>query len=346
MKHIYVDYAATTPTDKRIVKKIQPYFSDIFGNPSSVHSIGVEAKKALDESRSTVAKFFNCSPSEVFFTGSGTESENLAIKGRAFTNKKFGSHIVISSIEHAAVESSASFLEKQGFTVSRIPADNTCTVDIKALEAAIRDDTTIVSVMYVNNEVGTIQPIQDISTLIKKINSQRQSTGKNPIYFHVDGEAASVYMDFDVNKLGVDSITINGSKLYGVKGVSALYLKGGKGVATQICGGGQESYIRGGTENLPAIVALAEATSITLADRASNNSKISLLKEKLIDSLKKEIPSVRINTPVNSISNIVHVTFLNQQKIDIINELDKRGICASNGAATKVPPVGLLRLAS
>ena len=140
-------------------------------------------------------------------------------------------------------------------------------------------------------------------------------------------------MDFDVNKLGVDSITINGSKLYGVKGVSALYLKGGKGVATQICGGGQESYIRGGTENLPAIVALAEATSITLADRASNNSKISLLKEKLIDSLKKEIPSVRINTPVNSISNIVHVTFLNQQKIDIINELDKRGICASNGAA-------------
>lgn len=333
MRHIYADYAATTPVDKRVLKKASPYFIKMYGNPSSAHSIGVEAKKALNESREAIARFFKCSPGEVFFTSSGTESENLAIKGRAFSNKKHGTHIVISTIEHAAVDSSASFLEKQGFKVSRVPVTKDCVIDVQLLKGAIQDDTTLVSVMYVNNEIGSIQPIREISQFLKKINEERKAIGKPSIFFHVDGEAGSIYMDYDVDSLGVDSISINGSKLYGMKGASALYVRGGVGIATQICGGGQESMIRGGTENVAAIVALAEAVTLAENERGRNNKKIAFLKQRLISLLQKEIPGIRINTPSESVANIVHATLPGVVVQDIVTRLDQRGICISNGAA-------------
>ncbi len=333
MRYLYVDYAATTPVNKKVIKAILPYFSKNFGNPSSSHAYGTKVKEILTKSRMKVADFLNCSPEEVIFTSGGTESENLAIKGIAFSNKKFGKHIIISSVEHVSVDSSASFLEKQGFQVSRIPVNHDCMVDVAILESAIREDTILISVMYVNNEIGTIQPIQQISEMLKRVNLEREKLNKNRILLHTDGEAGSVYMDYDVNKLGVDSLSVNGSKIYGLKGASALYVKNGVGVSTQICGGGQESMIRGGTENVPAIVALAEALSIAKITRIENVKKVLAIKNKLITSLSIKIKGVRINTPLDSVPNIVHVTFLDNTIVDIIVELNTLGLCVSNGAA-------------
>jgi len=327
-KRIYLDYAATTPVDSRVLKKVMPFFSEKYGNPSSIHFIGQEAKKALLESRKKVAKFLNCKPEEIIFTSGGTESENLAIKGIAFSSKKFGKHIIISSIEHLSVSTSADFLTGQGFEITRVPVDNKCNLDIKALESSIKKDTTLVSVIMVNNEIGTIQPIVKIAKIIKKINKKR----KHPVYFHTDAEAAAFYLDCDVNKLGVDALTINGSKMYSLKGASALYIKKGIPIATQIFGGGQEKYLRGGTENIPAIVALGEAVSLAAKERIKNIKYINFLKEKLIRKILKEIPNSRLNTPLNSISNIAHFTFLNNKK-DLVMELSKKSIAISRGSA-------------
>ena len=336
MKYIYADYAATTPADKRVVKAASVYFSQKFCNPSSSHALGIEAKDAIIESRRKVADFFNCDPEEVIFTSGGTESENLAIKGIAFSNRKYGKHVIISSVEHAAVDSSANFLEKQGFQITRIPVDKDCIVDIKAIESAIKDDTTLVSIMYVNNEIGSIQPIKQISEMLKRVNIERQKVGKHPVRFHIDGEAGSIYMDYDVKTLGVDSISVNGSKVYSLKGASALYVRKGGGVATQICGGGQELMFRGGTENVPAVVALGEALAITKAERNLNKEKVLAIKNKLTDALKKEIKGVRINTPFNSVPNILHVTFSGYQKTDIVAKMSEVGVYVSSGSACAV----------
>jgi cysteine desulfurase len=333
MKYIYADYAATTPADKRVVKTASVYFSQKFGNPSSSHALGIETKNAIMESRRKVADFFNCDPEEVIFTSGGTESENLAIKGIAFSNRKYGKHIIISSVEHAAVDSSANFLEKQGFQITRIPVDKDCIVDTKTIESAIKDDTTLVSIMYVNNEIGSIQPIKQISEMLKRINSERQRTGKQMVLFHVDGEAGSIYMDYDVKTSGVDSISTNGSKVYSFKGASALYVRKGVSIATQICGGGQEFMFRGGTENVPAVVALGEALVIAKTERNSNKEKILAIKEKLTDALKKEIKGVRINTPSIAAPNILHVTFSGYKKTDIVAKMSEAGICVSSGSA-------------
>ncbi|MEI7777564.1 MAG: cysteine desulfurase family protein [bacterium] len=333
MRHIYADYAATTPVDKRVLKIATPYFSKNFGNPSSVHAFGTESKKAINKARQQAADFFNCGPEEIIFTSGGTESENLAIKGIAFSNRKHGNHIIISSVEHAAVESSASFTERQGLQVTRVPVDRNCLVNVKDIESSLRDDTILVSVMYVNNEVGSIQPIKDIAGMLKRVNEERQKTGKHPIRFHVDGEAGSICLDYDTKFLGVDSISVNGSKIYSLKGASALCVKKGSGLATQICGGGQEFLFRGGTENVPAIVALGEALTIVRAEREKNKKRIFDIKKRLIDSLKKEIKNVRINTPENGAPNMLHVTFLNHPKVDIVGELSNRGIYVSSGSA-------------
>ena len=332
MKYIYLDYAATTPADKRVIKAISPYFLKIFGNPSSYHEFGIEAKKILTDSRQKVSNFFNCTPEEIIFTSGGTESENLAVKGIGFSNKKNGKHVIISAVEHASVDSSANFLEKQGFSITRIPVNRECHISVDSIESAIKDDTILVSVMYVNNEIGSIQPIQEISEMLKRVNAERQKVGKHKILFHVDGEAGSIYLDYDVTKLGVDSISVNGSKVYSIKGASALYVRKGVGVSTQICGGGQESLIRGGTENVPAIVALAEALTIAKSERVKNTEKIIKIKNRLSESLKN-IVGCRINTPVSSAPNILHVTFLNHQTTDLVKKLSEHGICVSSGSA-------------
>jgi len=333
MKYIYADYAATTPVDKRVLKTASVYFSKIFGNPSSSHAIGIEAKKAISEARVKAADFFNCDPEEIIFTSGGTESENLAIKGIAFSNRKYGKHIVISSVEHAAVESSASFLERQGFEVTRISVDRSCTVNVEAVRSAIKDDTTLISVMYANNEIGSIQPIREIADMLKNVNLERQKNGKHPIRFHADGEAGSIYLDYDIRALGVDSMSVNGSKIYSLKGASALCVRKGVGVATQICGGGQESLFRGGTENVPAIVALGAAFVIAKSERRQNTEKTLAIKKLLADSLGKKIKGIKINTPANGTPNILHVTFSGYKKTDIVGKMSEAGIYVSNGSA-------------
>ncbi len=330
-RKIYMDYAATTPVDQRIFKKVSPYFLEKYGNPSSAHFIGQEAKQGLIQAREKVAGFLNCKPEEIIFTSGGTESENLAIKGISFSSKKFGKHIIISSIEHLSVSSSADFLVRQGFEMTKIPVDSKCNLDIEALKSSIKKDTILVSVMMVNNEVGTMQPIVKIAEIIKKINKKR----KHPIYFHTDAEAAAFYLGCDVNKLGVDALTINGSKMYSLKGTSVLYVKNGTSVATQICGGGQEDFLRGGTENIPAITALGEAVSLSTKERTKNVKYIKFLKEKLMEKILKEIPGSRLNTPFNSVPNIAHFTFLSNlnDKKDLVMELSRRGIAVSRGSA-------------
>lgn len=334
MKKIYFDYAATTPADKRVVKFAQTYFSKRFGNPSSSHLYGQEAKSDLKRARELIAKSFGCKPEEVFFTSGGTESENLAIKGIAFSAKKYGKHVIISAVEHASVDSSASFLEKQGFEITRIPVDSNCVVDLEKLKSSIKDDTTLISVMYVNNEIGTIEPIKEISEIIRSVNEERTEFGKHKIHFHVDGEAASIYLDYDVHQLGVDSLSINGSKVYSLKGSSALFLKEGSGVATQICGGGQELLLRGGTENVPAIMGLAKAVELASSERVKNVKKVTLLKKHLSSELLKAFPNIRINTPNFSIANMLHVTFLGIPVIkNLVDKLSDHGVAVSRGAA-------------
>ncbi|MFA4890048.1 MAG: cysteine desulfurase family protein [Candidatus Paceibacterota bacterium] len=331
-KRIYLDYAATTPVDSRVLKKAMPYFSEKYGNPSSIHFIGQEAKKELGQARKNVAKFLNCSPEEIMFTSGGTESENLAIKGIAFSSKKFGKHVIISKIEHLSVSSSAEFLTKHGFELTKISVDKKCNLNLKELESSIKDDTILISVMLVNNEIGTIQPISEISKIIKKKNKERLLKGGSPIYFHIDAEAGTFYLDCNVKKLEIDSLSINGSKMYSLKGCSALFIKKGTPLATQIHGGGQERYLRGGTENIPAIVALGEAVSLAAKERTKNVKYINYLKERLIRKILKEIPSSRLNTPLNSISNIAHFTFLKNKK-DLVIGLSKKGIAISRGSA-------------
>jgi cysteine desulfurase len=257
----------------------------------------------------------------------------LAVKGIAFSNRKYGKHVIISAVEHASVNSSASFLQKQGFDVTIAPVDRNCVVDVNAIKSSLKDDTILISVMYVNNEVGSIQPIKQIAEMLEGVNSERQKSGKHKILFHVDGEAGSMYMDYNVADLGVDSITVNGSKIYSLKGASALFVRKGVGVATQICGGGQEFLFRGGTENVPAIVALGEALVIAKSERDANIKKVADIKGRLSDALKNEIKGSRINTPSNGTPNILHVTFTGHPKVDIVSEMSKRGIYVSSGSA-------------
>lgn len=333
-QRIYLDCGATTPVDPRILKKVMPFFTEEFGNPSSSHFIGEEAKIAVAKAREQIAQFLNCKSSEIIFTSGGTESENLAIKGIAFSSKKFGNHIITSEIEHLSVSASADFLTKQGFEITRISVDDKCNINLKELESAIKDETVLVSIMMSNNEIGTIQPITEIYKIINKKNKERITKGKKPIRLHTDGEAGSFYLDVDVKKLGVDSISINGSKLYSLKGASALFIKEGTSLATQILGGGQERLLRGGTENVPAIVSLGKAVYFAKNEKEKNIKKVLEIKKYLIKKITKEIPDTRLNTPENSLPNLAHFTFLNNpQNIDIVSELSKKGIAVSRGSA-------------
>jgi len=334
MKNIYLDYAATTPVDPRILEYMQPYFTERFANPSSAHFMGRHIKEDVEAARCKVADMLSCTPQEIIFTSGGTEAENLAIKGIAFSAKKHGKHIVISSVEHHAVEGSVEYLEKKGFEVTRVPVDSTCTVNTKALKEAIREDTILVSVMLVNNEIGTIQPIQDISDIVKKENESREKNGTHPIRLHTDAEAAAFYIEPNVQELGVDALTINGSKMYCPKGIGALYIKSGVSAATQIAGGGQEGMVRGGTENVPGIIALGEAVVLAAQERETNNAYIGKVRNALISEVQMQFPDARLNTPDHSVVNIVHFTFPSMpQNVDIIKLLSQEGVALSQGSA-------------
>ena len=321
---VYVDHAATTPCDKRVVEAMLPYFTSEFGNADSQHFYGRDTAKAVAESRATVAKLIGCQPNELYFTGSGTESDNWALKGVALHRKDKGNHVIISAIEHHAILTAAEWLEHNGFRVTRLPVDKTGLVSVADLEKAIDDQTTIVSVMYVNNEVGTVQPIKELAEVAHR----------HGALFHSDCVQAMPYLTIDVKELGVDLLTLSAHKFYGPKGVGALYIRNGVKIDKLICGGGQERSQRGGTTNTPAVVGLAKALEISVAEMDKNNAHIAELRDRFVDRVLKEIPYVRFNgNKEHRVPSIANFSFEFVEGEGILMLMDFNGIAVSSGSA-------------
>ncbi|MDD5163895.1 MAG: cysteine desulfurase NifS [Candidatus ainarchaeum sp.] len=325
MQRIYLDHAATTYTRPEVKKAIMPFFEENFGNPGSFHSIGLEAKKALLEARKKIASILNCEPEEIIFTGSGTESCNLAIKGVAFALRKKGKHIITQKTEHHAVLHPCEWLEKEfGFEITYLDVDRFGIVDLRQLENAIRKDTILISIMYANNEIGTIQPIKKIAAIAKK----------HKVLFHTDACQAAGLEEIDVKKLGVDLMTINGSKIYALKGTGLLFAKKSTPLMPLIHGGSQEFGKRAGTENVAGIVGLATALELAQKERFKEAKRLSALRDYLIKNLLKKIPkSILQGHSKKRLPNNAAISFLDVEGEAILLYLDREGICASTGSA-------------
>ncbi|KKN62641.1 hypothetical protein LCGC14_0509840 [marine sediment metagenome] len=332
MKKIYLDYAAITYTDRRIVRAMEPYFEKIYGNPSSIHKEGRKAKYALYQARKKIAQILNCQSTEVIFTGSGTESCNLAIFGMAenFSGKK--GHIITSQIEHHAVLRPCEKLEKEGFKVTYLPVNREGIIQISDLEKAIKPETILVSIMYANNEIGTIQPVAEIGKLIKKLNIIRPPNSK--IYFHIDACQAAGFLDLSVNKLEVDLLSLNGSKIYGPKGIGLLFVRLGTPIKPMILGGGQEEGLRSGTENLAGICGFAKALEIAQREKKKESARLIKLRNYLISGIEKKILKVVLNGHrERRLPNNVNVSILDIEGEAALLWLDKYGIYALTGSA-------------
>lgn len=331
MKRIYLDNAATTKVRKEVLNKMLLFFDKKFGNPSSFHSPGKEAKDAIENARERIAKILNSRTSEIIFTNGGTESDNLAILGTARANKEKGNHIITSKIEHPAVLEACKKLEKEKFEITYLPVDKNGIVKISELKKSLRKDTILVSAMYANNEIGSIQPIREIAKLI------RDNTDKKKIgfpYFHIDACQAAGVLEMDVLKLGVDLLTFNGSKIYGPKGIGALFVKKGIKLEPLIYGGGQEYGLRGGTENVPAIVGLAKALELAQNDKDKENKRLLKLRDELISGILKKIPGARLNGDSEKrLPNNVNISIPKVEGEAMVLYLDSKGIYASTGSA-------------
>jgi|TARA_Y100000310_G_scaffold333676_1_gene411703 cysteine desulfurase len=319
---IYLDNSATTPMDKEVFKEMKPYFDKFYGNAGSMHTKGLEASLTLEESRKRVAKILNAEPEEIIFTGSGTESINLALKGYAFKNKSKGKHIITTTIEHHAVLDSLKYLEKNGFEVTYIPVEKDGIILTKKIEEAIQDDTILISVMYANNEIGTIQPIREISKIAKE----------KDITFHTDACQATNSEELDIKNLEIGMMSLNGSKIYGPKGVGCLYKSKNIDLEAIIHGGGQEFNLRSGTENIPNIIGFAKALELTQKNKKEYN-KLTKLRDYFIENLLKIDNTFLNGSESKRLPNNVNVTFLNVEGEAILLKLDNEGIYASTGSA-------------
>jgi cysteine desulfurase len=328
MKQVYLDYAATTPIDPDVIKEVSKYMNEIYGNPSSMHSVGRKAKHHLDNARKRVAKILETKESEIYFTGSGTESDNLAVLGIARTNKKYGNKILISSIEHKAVLDSAEKLKAEGFIVGEISVNKEGLINLKELENKIDDQTILVSIIYANNEIGTIQNLQKISKIIKK----KRGNNRLP-YFHTDACQAVGFCEIRPEKLGVDLLTFNGAKIYGPKGVGCLYIKEGTVIEPIVHGGGQEKNLRSGTENLAYIMGFVKALDIAIKKEKLEIKRLTLLRDFFIKEVLK-MKDVKVNGSLKSrLPNNVHISFKRTEGESLLLMLDSYGICASTGSA-------------
>ena len=324
-KIIYLDYAATTPIDSKVLREMLPYLEKEYGNPSSIYEFGQKAQMALDKARGNVGDFLNCSPSEIIFTGSATEANNLAIFGivRAWQKKGKRLHLITTEIEHHAVLEPCKILEKEGVEVSYLPVDKEGLIRISDFKKAIARNTILVSVMYANNEIGTIQPIAEIGKLLKK----------SKILFHTDAVQAVNYLNCDVQKLGVDLLTLSSHKIYGPKGVGALYVRKGTEILPIIYGGGQETGVRSGTENVPAIVGLGAAIK-EIKNQKLKIKNLKKLRNKLIDGILKNIPDVKLNgSSEHRLPNNANFTIRGAEGESMVIALDGEGIAASTGSA-------------
>lgn len=321
---VYIDHAATTPCDKRVVDAMIPYFTNEFGNADSQHYFGRDTAKAVADARETISRLIGCNSNELYFTGSGTEADNWALKGVALHNRHKGNHIIISAIEHHAILTSADWLERNGFKVTRLPVDSTGLVSVRDLEKAIDEQTTLVSVMYVNNEVGTVEPIRELAEVAHS----------HGALFHSDCVQAMPYININVKELGVDLLSISAHKFYGPKGVGALYIRNGVKLDKLICGGGQERSQRGGTTNTPLVVGMAEALRIAKEEMSSNNEHIENLRDHFVDRVLKEIPYVRLNgNRKRRVPSVANFSFEFVEGEGILMLMDFNGIAVSSGSA-------------
>ena len=327
---IYLDYASTAPVDPRVFKAMRPYFNKKFGNTMSLHGFGQTAKEALEKSREEVANLMGAKPNEIIFTSSATESNNLALKGIAFANKDKGRHIIISSIEHACVMESAKWLESLGFEITRIKVDKDGLINPLEVKRAIRKNTILVSIIHANNEIGTIEPIEEIGKIVKS----QKSKVKSQIYFHTDAAQSFGKIPIDVNKMNVDLLTASSHKMYGPKGAACLFIKEGTKIEPLLHGGGHEFGLRSSTINVPAIVGFAEACKICKNETQKENKRLTKLRDKLIKGILSKIEGAHLNGhPKKRLSNNVNFSFDFIEGESLVIQLDLLGVAASTGSA-------------
>jgi cysteine desulfurase len=369
MGHIYLDYAASTPVDPRVLRAMEPYFSEKFGNPGSLHSFGQEAIAAVDKSREEIARAIGVPPSagwrsgfrEVIFVGSATEANNLALRGVVRSAKIKNPRIIVSSIEHESILETVRDLEKDGAEVVYLPVDRRGTVDLKKLEAALNERTVLVSVMYANNEIGTVQPLSAVAEVIsnwkseiRKFRNQLPITNYQLPLFHTDAAQAFQFLDCDVNKLGIDLMTLSSHKIYGPKGIGALYVRqetrdkrqgANESLSHVACrllpiisGGGQEFGLRSGTENTPAIVGFAKAVELVTSDKRQATNRIAGLRDNFWRELKEICPKAEVNGPTDNserLANVLNVYFPGHKSEDLMAKFDLSGVAVSAGSACR-----------
>ena len=325
MDIIYLDNSATTKIKTEVLNEMMPYLTTEYGNASSLYSVGRKAKRAIEKARGQVAELVNCNSHEIYFTGSGSESDNTALKGFAYANKEKGNHIITSKIEHHAILETCETLERQGFEVSYINVDENGVIKIEELENAIRPSTILISVMTANNEIGTIQPIEEISRIAHSRN----------IVFHTDAVQAIGNMPIDVEKMKIDMLSLSGHKINAPKGIGALYIKNGVKVEKYINGGHQERNQRAGTENVAGIVGLGKACELSNKNMDTHIRNLSKLRDYYLTKLQKEMPQkIRINGSMeNRLPGNANVSFEGVDASELIFKLDEKGICVSSGSA-------------
>lgn len=335
-KKIYFDHAATTPLDIRVLNKMTPFLRVHYGNPSSIHFFGQKAQQGVDEAREKIAKVLKAKPSEIIFTSGATEANNTVLKGVLKARKNLGNHLITSSIEHPSVLETAKFLKKEGFRASYMPVTRLGIVNKEIVRKVITPKTVLISLMYANNEIGSINPISEIGKIIEKINLGRQVKKLPKVYFHVDAVQAVQFLDCSVAKLKVDFLTLSGHKIYGPKGVGIFYCKKGAALEPLLSGGHQERNLRAGTLNVSGIVGFATALELAAKEQKNRIKKMISLKKYLLKQIKDKIKNIRVNSNIEEnlgLPNILNVSFLGAEGESILIKLDLAGIAVSTGSA-------------
>ena len=321
---VYMDNGATTRVTEPVFAAMQPYFCEIYGNPSSVHGFGREARKAVEAARAQVAKAIGAEPREIYFTGCGTEADNWALRGAAYANIKKGRHIITTNFEHHAILHTCQQLEKEGFEVTYLPVDHDGLVTPEQLEAAIRPDTVLVSIMYANNEIGTIEPIPELAAVAKK----------HGVLFHTDAVQAIGHVEIDVKAQNIDLLSLSGHKFHAPKGIGALYMRHGVRLQRLMNGGAQERGQRPGTENLAGIVGIGKAIELATADIPAKAARMSAIRDHMIQRILSEIPHVQLNGhPTRRMCGNVNLSFYFIESESVLLHLDLKGVAASSGSA-------------
>jgi len=321
---VYLDYQSARPVDPRVVEAMLPYFGERFGNPASLHAVGDRATEALEAARAEVARFVSANPDEIVFTSGATESNNLALLGYAKRNRRSGGHVVISEVEHISLHNIGKQLEKEGFSVSKVPPDQFGRIDPDKLRSRIKDETILVSVCWASNEIGTVQPIPAIAQMLK-------GTG---VALHVDAVAAEGQLPLDMSAVPVDLLTLSSNDLYGPPGLGALYVREDVKLAPVSIGGGQERGLRSGTENLPAIVGMAAAARIAAEELPTEAPRLAALRDRLVREVMAAIPDVHLNGhPVERLPNNAHLRFAGIEGESLVLSLRDAGVAASTGSA-------------